>query len=146
MTGSCRYALCFRAFLRLELHLQLVERVRQVLCLVLLMSISKSCCSNCLPSACTCADVLQGSQDAEAWSILRVHSNDHTVKLAGQYASWPVTGYAACISFRFFRLYQSSSSASCANQSSRQLALTYLELYGHFGVDSVITQGLSHHQ
>ncbi len=83
----------------------------------------------------TCC-VLQGSQDAEAWSTLKVHSNDHTLKMAGQYASWPVTGHAACMSFRFFRLYQSCSSASYLNQSSRQLALTYFELYGHFGIES----------
>lgn len=80
--------------------------------------------------------VLQGSQDAMTWTTLKVHSNDHTLKMAGQYASWPVTGHAACMSFRFFRLYQSCSSCSCLQQSSRQLALTYLELYGHFGVDS----------
>ena len=80
--------------------------------------------------------VVQGSQDAKAWSTLKVHSNDHTLKMAGQYASWPVTGHAACMAFRFFRVYQSCSSGPCLHQSSRHLALTYFELYGHFGVDS----------
>ena len=82
---------------------------------------------------------LQGSQDALTWNTLKVHNNDHTLKMAGQYASWPVTGYAACMPFRFFRLYQGYSSCSCLQQSSRQLALTYLELYGHFGIDGEFT-------
>ena len=80
-------------------------------------------------------NTVQGSKDAKTWSTLRVHSNDQTLQMAGQYASWPITGYAACLSFRFFRLFQGSSSGSALPQS-RQLPVAYLELYGSFGVSS----------
>jgi len=78
--------------------------------------------------------LMQASQDGKAWSTLRIHRKDQTLKMAGQYASWPVTGYAACISFRYYRLFQGSSPASSAGQSRRQLSLAYLELYGHFSI------------
>ena len=74
---------------------------------------------------------VQGSQDAQTWKTLKTHSNDQTLKMAGQYASWAVTGYAACISFRFFRLFKNSCSGSAV---PRQLSLAYLELYGYLSV------------
>ena len=90
---------------------------------------------------------LQGSQDGKTWNMLRAHSNDQTLKLAGQYASWPIPKYAACIAFRFFRLYQGSSAdlaepAKLRSPQGRQMSLTYLELYGCFSVESAEGQHL----
>lgn len=73
--------------------------------------------------------------------MLRAHSNDQTLKMAGQYASWPIPKRAACIAFRFFRLYQGSSAdlaepARLRHPQGRQMSLTYLELYGCFSIES----------
>ena len=84
---------------------------------------------------------VQGSQNGKTWNMLRAHSNDQTLKMAGQYASWPIPKYAACIAFRFFRLYQGSSAdlaepASLPYPQGRQMSLTYLELYGCLSIES----------
>ena len=83
---------------------------------------------------------VQGSQDGKTWNVLRAHSNDQTLKMAGQYASWPIPKHAACIAFRFFRLYQGSSAdlaepAHLRSPQGRQMSLAYLELYGCFSVE-----------
>ena len=84
---------------------------------------------------------MQGSQDGKTWNMLRSHSNDLTLKMAGQYASWPIPKYAACIAFRFFRLFQGSSAdlaepAYSRLPHGRQMSLAYLELYGCFSVEN----------
>jgi hypothetical protein len=46
----------------------------------------------------------QGSVDGSHWVDLRRHVGDATLQLPGQYASWPVTGPAAAVPFRAFRV------------------------------------------
>jgi hypothetical protein len=46
----------------------------------------------------------QGSNDLHTWLDLRRHRGDSTIRLPGQYGSWPVTGPAASMPFRAFRL------------------------------------------
>ena len=52
-------------------------------------------------AALTCA---QGSTDGGEWTDLRRHTNDGSLRLPGQFASWPVSGQAAARSFRHYRV------------------------------------------
>jgi hypothetical protein len=54
--------------------------------------------------ACCCRRCWQGSNDLQHWLDLRRHADDTTIRLPGQYGSWPVSGPAACMPFRAFRL------------------------------------------
>jgi len=69
---------------------------------------------------------LQGSNDLRAWTTLRAHASDASLRLPGQYASWPVVGAAAARPFRAFRLVLTQPSAG----GSWQFVLSQLELYG----------------
>jgi hypothetical protein len=73
---------------------------------------------------------LQGSADGAAWADLRRHADDRTLKLPGQYASWPVSGPAAARPYRFFRILLLAPNAEAANP--RHACLSYIELYGNF--------------
>lgn len=59
--------------------------------------------SYCLCCLC-CFVCRQGSNDLQHWLDLRRHTDDTTIRLPGQYGSWPVAGPAACMPFRAFRL------------------------------------------
>lgn len=71
----------------------------------------------------------QGSCDGETWIDLRRHANDGTLRMAGQYASWPVpdTGNPP---FRMFRILLTGPNASPGPRSDT-IALSGLELYGY---------------
>lgn len=71
---------------------------------------------------------MQASNAGEMWVDLQRHVDDKSINMSGQYASWPITGYAAGKPFRFFRLLLQSSPCSC----SRAFALSNMELYGYF--------------
>eukprot|EP00775_Hariotina_reticulata_P005568 gene5568-5805_t len=73
---------------------------------------------------------LQGSNDLQHWLDLRRHHNDGTIRLPGQYGSWPVLGPAAAIPFRAFRLLMLGPSNS--HTSPWAFCLSYWELYGYF--------------
>ena len=73
------------------------------------------------------ATVLQGSNNGEDWKTLRSHVNELTVKMPGQYASWPVTGHAALFPYQMFRLALTGPNSSKYNN----LCLSYVEFYGY---------------
>lgn len=72
--------------------------------------------------------VLEGSMDGRNWTSLRVHEDDQTICQPGQFASWPITGPAALLPFRFFRITMTGPAAGC----SWNLCICFLELYGYF--------------
>ncbi|EFJ48857.1 hypothetical protein VOLCADRAFT_48365, partial [Volvox carteri f. nagariensis] len=74
--------------------------------------------------------VLQGSHDLAVWVDLKRHSNDTTIKVPGQYASWPVIGPAAAVPYRAFRLLLTAPNASPNPASRHNFCLSNLELYG----------------
>lgn len=74
--------------------------------------------------------VLQGSNDGMQWTDLRRHIRDQTIKLPGQYASWPLVGPAAAVPYRYFRVLLLAPNAEAANP--HRVCLSFLELYGNF--------------
>lgn len=46
----------------------------------------------------------QGSNDGATWADLRRHIGNRTIRMPGQYASWPVSSHAAAVPYRLFRL------------------------------------------
>ncbi|KAL3139743.1 hypothetical protein ABBQ38_004048 [Trebouxia sp. C0009 RCD-2024] len=71
--------------------------------------------------------IMQGSNDGKEWKTLRSHLNEVTVKMPGQYASWPVTGHAALFPYQMFRLVLTGPNSSKHNN----LCLSYVEFYGY---------------
>ena len=76
----------------------------------------------------TASNPVQGSNDGKAWVTLRSHVNENTVKLPGQYASWPVTGHAALFPYQLFRLLLTGPNSGAHNN----ICLSYIEFYGYF--------------
>jgi hypothetical protein len=76
--------------------------------------------------------LLQGSLDLVHWVDLRQHINDASIKMPGQYGSWPVLGPAASLTFRAFRVLLAGPTTSAV--SAHNLCISYLELYGYFYV------------
>lgn len=74
--------------------------------------------------------VLQASVDGEQWVDLRQHLHDTTLKLPGQYGSWPVSGPQAAAPFRLFRVLMVGPSADA--HSPHNLSVSNLEFYGYF--------------
>ncbi|KAG2440290.1 hypothetical protein HXX76_004401 [Chlamydomonas incerta] len=74
--------------------------------------------------------VLQGSHDLTNWVDLKRHANDTTVKVPGQYASWPVIGPAAATPYRAFRLLLTAPNASPNPASRYNFCLSNVEFYG----------------
>lgn len=72
---------------------------------------------------------MQGSPDCQHWVDLRRHTSDTTIRQPGQYASWPVTGPAASVPFRAFRIVLTGPTASLTNPWN--LSLSYFEFYGY---------------
>eukprot|EP00884_Botryococcus_braunii_P002666 jgi/Botrbrau1/123/Bobra.0022s0109.1 len=72
---------------------------------------------------------LQGSNDGKMWTDLRKHVNDSTIRMVGQYASWPlpVTGHPP---FRMFRILLLGPNASPGSRKDT-IALSGWELYGY---------------
>lgn len=69
--------------------------------------------STCLFTEWLCLLLLQGSNDLQHWLDLRRHADDTTIRLPGQYGSWPVSGPAACMPFRAFRLLLTGPTQVC---------------------------------
>lgn len=83
---------------------------------------------------------IQGSDDGQAWVDLRRHVSDTTIKMRGQFASWPVSGRAATQFYTHFRVLLLPGAGAAANSPS-ELALSSLELYGYIcGTDSSASQ------
>ena len=72
----------------------------------------------------------QASEDGEEWVDLRRHVGDSTIKMPGQFASWPISGRAAARLFGHFRVLLLPDPNAGAAASS-DLALSSLELYGY---------------
>ncbi|PNH11217.1 BTB/POZ domain-containing protein [Tetrabaena socialis] len=75
--------------------------------------------------------VLQGSHDLVTWADLKRHTSDTTIKVPGQYASWPVIGPAAAVPYRAFRLLLTGPNASPNPAARQNFSLSNLELYGY---------------
>ncbi len=73
----------------------------------------------------------QGSSDLTTWVDLKRHANDTTIKVPGQYASWPVIGPAAAVPYRAFRLLLTGPNASPNPATRNTFSLSNLELYGY---------------
>lgn len=73
--------------------------------------------------------VLQGSNDGASWADLRRHISDRTVRMPGQYASWPVSSHAAAVPYRMFRLLLVGPNPEAANP--HHVCLSFWELYGY---------------
>lgn len=71
----------------------------------------------------------QGSADANAWETLATHANDPTVRMPGQYASWPIRDPLRR-TFRYFRIIQTVPNPLVPNPT--HVSLAHVELYGDF--------------
>ena len=71
----------------------------------------------------------QGSNDGASWADLRRHISDRTVRMPGQYASWPVSSHAAAVPYRMFRLLLVGPNPEAANP--HHVCLSFWELYGY---------------
>lgn len=92
-----------------------------------------ACCANqqsMITAALLVPRQWQGSNDLQHWLDLRRHCNDATIRLPGQYGSWPITGPAASMPFRAFRLLLLGPTQSSSNPWA--FCLSYWELYGYF--------------
>lgn len=69
---------------------------------------------------------------------LRRHISDSTIKMPGQFASWPVSGRAAARLFGHFRVLLLPEPAAAATNST-ELALSSLELYGYLSAATAAT-------
>lgn len=71
---------------------------------------------------------LLGSTDGLNWMTLSTHENDFSLKVSGQYASWPVRPRPE--HFRFFKLLQTQANTEGPNPW--HVSLSYIDLYGDF--------------
>ena len=78
--------------------------------------------------------VVQGSHDGSEWVDLRRHIDAKTIRLPGQYASWPVAGHAATIPWQMFRVIMLEANASPNTASRNNLALSFIEFYGYLSI------------
>ena len=75
---------------------------------------------------------LQGSSDGFNWETLILHTNDQTLRMSGQYASWPVRkcGRESQNTHRYFRIFQTVPNAIAPNPT--HVSLSNIDLYGDF--------------
>eukprot|EP00890_Picochlorum_soloecismus_P001745 jgi/Picsp_1/2571/NSC_00802-R1_btb poz domain-containing protein len=71
---------------------------------------------------------LLGSIDGLNWMTLSTHQNDVSLKISGQYASWPVRSRPE--RFRFFKLLQTQANVDGPNPW--HVSLSYIDFYGDF--------------
>lgn len=90
----------------------------------------RGCQRNPRHSLPVCGFLPQGSHDLSNWVDLKRHANDTTVKVPGQYASWPVIGPAAATPYRAFRLLLTAPNASPNPASRYNFCLSNVEFYG----------------
>lgn len=78
---------------------------------------------------------LQASQGGahSDWEDLRRHEDDLTLRLPGQYGSWAVTGHAATVPHRCFRICVTQMQKG--NENPWHASLAQIELYGNLYVD-----------
>ena len=69
----------------------------------------------------------QGSVDGTSWVALDEHTDDATIRMPAQWASWPVRDVRRR-TFRYFRILQTAPSNGAPNPM--HLSLDHLELYG----------------
>jgi hypothetical protein len=72
----------------------------------------------------------QASNDLHHWVDLKRHIGDSSVRLPGQYASWPVSGPASHMPFRAFRLLLAGPTLSATTPWN--FCLSHVEFYGYF--------------
>lgn len=73
---------------------------------------------------------MQGSLDGESWETLISHTNDHTLKISGQYASWPIRNGGSRSRYRYFKILQTLPNRSAPNPT--HVSLSQFDLYGDF--------------
>ncbi|KDD72973.1 hypothetical protein H632_c2675p1, partial [Helicosporidium sp. ATCC 50920] len=73
--------------------------------------------------------VVQASADGEAWVDVRRHASDPSLKVAHQWAAWPLVGHAAARPWRALRVLLDRPNAGADNPW--HLALSAWEFYGH---------------
>lgn len=79
--------------------------------------------------------VLQGSHDdGQTWVDLKRHLSDVTLRMPGQWASWPVTGHAAAVAYRMFRILLVGPNTGAPNP--HHISLSSIELYGSFFINT----------
>ena len=76
--------------------------------------------------------LLQGSDNGQSWTDLRRHIGDATLRMPGQYASWPLVGHAAAVPYRFFRVLLIGPNPEAENPY--HVCLSNIELYGYLRV------------
>ncbi|CAG9462062.1 unnamed protein product [Pedinophyceae sp. YPF-701] len=76
---------------------------------------------------------LQGSEDGVAWTTLRLHAGDGTLRERGQRASWPVSVPAGeCRPLRHFRVcMRAQAQDGSLGPGNMELHLSHMELYGY---------------
>lgn len=72
---------------------------------------------------------LQGSLDGESWETLISHSCDQTLKMSGQYASWPIRDTRQQ-TYRYFKILQTVPNHGAPNPM--HVSLSHVDLYGDF--------------
>jgi len=79
--------------------------------------------------------VLQGSRDdGQTWVELKRHLSDVTLRMPGQWASWPVAGHAAAVPYRMFRILLVGPNTEAPNPY--HISLSSIELYGSFFINN----------
>jgi hypothetical protein len=73
---------------------------------------------------------LRGSVDGQSWDTLISHRNDHSLKMSGQYASWPIREGDSRHRFRYFKIVQTLPNQSAPNPT--HVSLSHVDLYGDF--------------
>ncbi|KAI8103840.1 hypothetical protein M9435_006367 [Picochlorum sp. BPE23] len=79
---------------------------------------------------------LQASVDGQEWETLVSHSNDQTLKVSGQFASWPIRYHEnkKDSRFRFFRVLQTKPNFNAPNPM--HVSLSQFDLYGDLHIIS----------
>ena len=77
--------------------------------------------------------VFQGSADGMMWITLDEHSNDTTIRMPAQWASWPVRD-SGRRKFRHFRILLTAPNQEAPNPM--HLSLDHVELYGEYQCDA----------
>lgn len=74
---------------------------------------------------------MQASTDGNGWVDLRRHQRDVAISMPGQGISFPVSGHAASMPYRLFRVLLTAPTAGVSGHRN-SLHLSLFELYGHF--------------
>lgn len=83
---------------------------------------------------------MQGSERGDGWVDLRRHTSDNTIKMPGQFGSWPVNGRVATRLFCQFRVLLLPGPGAAATNPG-ELALSSFELYGYLSTGATAPAG-----